>query len=241
MRRRIVSSQRSLSSARWALLALSAACTGPRATSAPPRGTTASAAQPATRASEAGPRTMAELEAQFAAEITALGGVALPAGVIVSPLCCVMVGVLGAPVGVPITLSFASVEGLSLAAPATLPAGDGYRIERSPPAPLVILRRPDVAALRPTLAPLAERGQRALSIAARQLTSLGRYRGWLQRSLRVSAVLSRSTLQPGEWTVYFNAMVGENTGPEDTVSVRLDLDRGAVIETRAGARNEVIQ
>jgi hypothetical protein len=240
MRRPLASSKRSLPLAARALLALLASCTGPRST-ASPRNTTAAAAPSPRGASASTPGTMAELEAQFASEITALGGVSLPAGVTVSPHCCVMVGVLGAPVGVPITLAFASAEGLSLAEPATLPAGDGYRIEHPPPAPLVILRRPNVAVLRPTLAPLAERGQRALSIASRQLTTLPRYQAWRQRSLRVTAVLSDSTLHPSEWTVYFNAMVGVNTGPEDTVNVRLDLDRGAVIETRAGARNEVIR
>ena len=53
----------------------------------------------------------------------------------------VMVGVLGAPVGVPITLAFASAEGLSLAEAARLPAGDGYRIEHPPPAPRIHLPR----------------------------------------------------------------------------------------------------
>lgn len=163
------------------------------------------------------------------------GAITLSAGATIAPVCCVMTSLLGAPIGVPVTISLPMPAPFAGESPATIASGAAFTLAGT--APHTITRRPDFAALRQSAPALATDAQRALAIATQRLASLDRARAWSGRSLQLRSSLVRSSSDRALWTVYFNAMRPNNGGPEDSVQVEVHADRG-VLETYAGARRE---
>lgn len=223
--------------ATFALVSLAAGCPSPGARSENPPQRIARAATdpPATpRASAASwdspEAATASMAREFAAAIAA-EPIALPTGASLAPRCCVMTGVLGAPIGVSVTLALPMPAPFASEQPATVGVGQSYTLSGT--APHTLLRSPDFAELRRSVPSIAADATRVLAFATERLASLDRARAWRGRSLVMQSSLVGASSNGPQWTVYFTAMRPNNGGPEDAIHVTVDRERG-VLDTFAG-------
>jgi hypothetical protein len=147
----------------------------------------------------------------------------LPAGMDVTLTCCVETNVLGAPVGVVITLSLPPFPDAPGAERPTTSLG-GYSVSVSGEAK--VLRRPDFTQLRSTAVAKATAAQRAVSIAHAKLMTLEASAPWRARGGGYSTSLVAAAGQT--WNVNFHA-------PDESFQMTVDLARGAVTHATIGA------
>ncbi|MDP3275327.1 MAG: hypothetical protein Q8Q09_09050 [Deltaproteobacteria bacterium] len=180
-----------------------------------------------------------QAEAHFAQALAALGPLRLPEGVALTTRCCMETNVMGAPVGMAVVLRLRPVVGVEAAPEA--PTTQGYRLQLGPNGS--VLRSADLQGIQPKLAMIATTGERAIALALARVRGLPRFAEWQRQGWRLTVALmpvSISVAVWSEWHVYVNAMRPQNQGPADSVEVHVDVTRGAVLHTFAGARRELI-
>ncbi|MBL8916049.1 MAG: hypothetical protein JNM17_35445 [Archangium sp.] len=178
--------------------------------------------QPASPTGSRDDEVLRVARADFDAELAKAPLPALPAGHGLGLTCCVLTSVLGAPVGVVITLTLPAMPDAANAARATTSLG-GYSVSGSGEAK--ILRRPDFAQLRTTAAPTAMAAQRALELAHVKLATLEQWAPFRAKG-GYATTLVGSTGQT--WNVYLRS-------DDESFTVNVDLARNKVTRITVGA------
>ncbi|MFT3771038.1 MAG: hypothetical protein QM820_36955 [Minicystis sp.] len=215
--------------ARLAMMLLACACRPSSPT--PSGGADAAAPSASSRWSAAG----ALAEAELAAEVARAPMPSLPGGVTIAVECCTATSVATHPIHAPLSLFLPPPDDAPSSPRPTAPLGEGYAIdiEKDPP---VILKRPDLAAVRRVAPDAAKDAISAYAIAHAKLVTLDRYRGWRRDGSTYTSRLQRHGAAAGRWSIYFR-----RSEPEiDMIQVEVDLAARSVTLVTVGAGREPV-